>query len=101
MVTTNAVSKIVQIPTSAAVDAFFIARMTCYPSSTVRLPANARHLARTAAQFFEAKKSRADPRRTRHRKVTRQHQPSAQRFGLSRLIKQGLRRNGTISNKSR
>jgi hypothetical protein len=54
-VTTNAVSKIVHIPTSAAVEAFFIARMTHYPSSTVRLPANARHLVRTAAQFCETR----------------------------------------------
>jgi hypothetical protein len=35
-VTTNAVSKIIQIPTSAAVEAFF-ARMARYPSSTVGL----------------------------------------------------------------
>jgi hypothetical protein len=35
-VTTNAVTKIIQIPTSAAVEAFF-ARMARYPSSTVGL----------------------------------------------------------------
>jgi hypothetical protein len=29
--------------------------MTHYPSSTVRLPANARHLVRTAAQFCETR----------------------------------------------
>jgi hypothetical protein len=55
-VTTNAVSKIIQIPTSAAVEAFFIARMACHPSSTVRLLANARRSPHIAAQFFEAKK---------------------------------------------
>jgi hypothetical protein len=47
-VTTNAVSKIIQIPTSAAVEAFFIARMAYHPSSTERLPANARHVARAS-----------------------------------------------------
>jgi hypothetical protein len=61
-VTTNAVSKIIQIPTSAAVEAFFIARMARYPSSTVRFLANGRHAARArAAQFFEAKKVSPDP----------------------------------------
>jgi len=57
-VTTNAVSKIVQIPTSAALDAFFVARMACHPSSTVPLLANARQL---AAQFFYDKKMSSDP----------------------------------------
>src|SRR4030095_8224780 len=41
--TTNAVSRIAQVPMAAAVAAFFVARMARYPSSTVRLLANARH----------------------------------------------------------
>ena len=49
-------SKIIQIPTSAAVEAFF-ARMARYPSSTVPLLANARpRRPRAAVHFFEAKK---------------------------------------------
>ena len=42
--------RIAQVPMAAAVAAFFVARMAYHPSSTVRLLANARHVAR-APQF--------------------------------------------------
>ena len=48
-------------PTSAAVEAFFIARIACHPSPTVRFWQIAARRPRTAAQFFEAKKLSSIP----------------------------------------
>ena len=59
--TTNAVSKTIQIPTRAAVEAFFVARMAWHSSPTVRVRANAARRPRTEDQFFAAKKASSDP----------------------------------------
>ena len=63
--TTNAVSRIAQIPTSAAVEAFF-ARMARYPSSTVRLLANAQHVARAGFTRREVQISSVELKHAEH-----------------------------------
>ncbi len=89
IVTTNAVSRIAQVPMAAAVAAFFVARIARYPSSTLRLLANgAARRPRTAAQFFDAKNMSSDPvaiqteesDRCTNLQTCREHQSRAPRF---------------------